>query len=78
MWSFSQTLSLGTNSFTYMIFFFLSENMFNQNSTLIKKPVDLHSPQSYVHNIISEHFFVFPFVYQFIDDTSSLVKALKR
>ena len=52
--------------------------MFNQNSTLIKKPVDLHSPQSYVQNIISEHFFVFPFVYQFIDDTSSLVKALKR
>ena len=77
MWSFSQTLSLGTNSFTYMIFF-LSENMFNQNSTLIKKPVDLHSPQYYVHNIISEHFFVLPFVYQFIDDTSSPVKALKR
>ena len=52
--------------------------MFNQNLTLIKKPVDLHSPQSFVHNIISEHFFVFPFVYQFIDDTSSPVKALKR
>ena len=76
MWSFFQTLSLGTNSFTYMIFF-LSENMFNQNSTLIKKPVDLHS-RFYVHNIISEHFFVFPFVYQFINDTSSPVKALKR
>ena len=76
MWSFSQTLSLGTNSFTYMIFF-LSENMFNQNSTLIKKPVDLHS-RFYVHNIISEHFFVFPFVYQFIENTSSPVKALKR
>ena len=75
---FSNTLSRNQLLYVYDFFFFLSENMFNQNLTLIKKPVDLHSPQSYVHNIISEHFFVFPFVYQFIDDTSSPVKALKR
>ena len=74
---FSNTLSRNQLLYVYD-FFFLSENMFNQNSTLFKKPVNLHSPQSYVHNIISELFFVFPFVYQFIDDTSSLVKALKR